>query len=118
MRQKLADGDAVFVRTIEFQKVIGDRTVESKFAEFDKLCAKQPGDQRLSQRGEIVNGFQRRRSTLRFAHGIAEGIGEDCATVFSNDVNRGREIAGLEPAAKHRRDVWLWISTFAHGQSF
>src|SRR5438270_11849817 len=35
MCQKLADGDTPFVRPIEFQKVIGDRTVESEFAKFN-----------------------------------------------------------------------------------
>ena len=30
------------------------------------------------------------------------------------------EIAGLDPATKHRRDLWLWISngSSAHGQLF
>src|SRR5438128_12575985 len=109
MRQELADGNAVFVGPIEFQKIIGDGTVERKFAEFDKLRAKQPGHQRLGQRCEIVNCLKRRRSTLRLAHRIAEGIGEDCASMFSDTVNCGGEVAGIDPAKKHSRYVWLWI---------
>ena len=34
-RQKLADRNAAFVGTIKFQKIVGDGTIESEFAQFD-----------------------------------------------------------------------------------
>ena len=46
---------------------------------------------------------------LRFTNGFAKRIGEDRASRFSHDVNRGREVAGTDPATKHSRNVWFWV---------
>ena len=44
---------------------------------------------------------------LRLAHRIAKCVRKDCATFLSNDIDGGREVAGVNAVKQKRRDFVL-----------
>ena len=54
---------------------------------------------------------------LPFYYRITEGIRKNRVTTFSDNVNRGREVAGIDPATEQIRKIWFCIGgkTAVHG---
>jgi hypothetical protein len=46
---------------------------------------------------------------FRCAYGIALRVSEDGLAVFSDDINRGREVAGANALGQERRYFGLWL---------
>ena len=101
----MANRDVMFVRAIELRQVLRGRTVECQLARLNPASAEQTGDERLSERSQIINRIQRRWMYLRLAHGIAECVSEHDLAVFRDEINRGRKVAGVNPAAEEIGNV-------------
>ncbi len=107
-----ANGQFVLIRALEFFEITGDRRTEFNLSVFKQNGGEQTRDERLCQRGQIVNRFKCRRMSFdisRGAHGIAKRIGENDFAAFGDRIYRRWKIARRDAFNEQCGNFCGWI---------
>src|SRR6185503_3758009 len=107
MRQQLANGDDLFVSAIEFGKVMRNGTVKRQFTEFNATRAEQRGDERLRERGEVVDRVELVGDAIRFDYRIAERIFVHDLIALTDEVNGRRKLARVDVLLQQPRKWFI-----------
>ena len=101
MRQQAPDSYRALINGAELLQVVRDGRVQLQLAALDLKGREQSRDERLRQRGEIEDGFERGGPRFRLTHRVAQRILEAQAPALRDDVDGRREVARLDSLGEH-----------------